>query len=90
MCGRRGGNDVWGALSLCTYISHRPSLRRHMENVMNEIILALTWFESLLAWSRGRVPILRSLKNQAEIKVFISDGPLNKDFSQPQFPFFVK
>lgn len=53
---------------------------------MNEIILAFTWFKSPLAWSRGRVPILGSLRNQAEIKVFISESLSNALSCKPQFP----
>ena len=55
---------------------HMPSLKRHMENAVNEVILVLTWFKSSLAWLRGWVPILRSERNPAEIQVFVSEGSL--------------
>lgn len=48
------GGAVAG-VSLAAYIFHMPSLARHMENAMNEVILAPTWFKSLLARLCGRV-----------------------------------
>lgn len=59
MCGRKG-RRWWLGVSLYMYMFHMPSLKRHMENAVNEVILVLTWFKSSLAWLRGWVPILRS------------------------------
>lgn len=36
------------------------SLKRHMENAVNEVILVLTWFKIITCVVEGWVPILRS------------------------------
>lgn len=61
--GEAGGDGGRGSLSTYTCSTCLPS-RGTWKNAVNEIILALTWFKSSLAWVRGRGPILVSLRNQ--------------------------
>lgn len=56
---------------------------------MNEIILALTWFKSLLAWWSGRVAYFKVFEDLLEIKVFVLDGLLKGQHLPASVSFLV-